>query len=189
MGPEFLSSTGTGVWRNAPGALPDSSSVLDQFQLGGRFGYFLFFFGSGRGKGESEAAGGVVDFLLEIPEGGGLHEEGPRGREGVCGKLGIFGGGGGLNIFFRGRNVHQVSLRNPILHVYRSIQIDHRQTPFLGGINFQLQIQNRAARRINSHYRDRSVGISAQISHYRYRFSLEFQLISITDTEFGLKTT
>ena len=30
MGPEFLSSTGAGVWRNAPGALPDSSSVLDK---------------------------------------------------------------------------------------------------------------------------------------------------------------
>ena len=38
----------------------------------------------------------MVDFLLKIPEGGGgLQEEGPRGREGVCGKLGIFFGGGG----------------------------------------------------------------------------------------------
>ena len=27
-----------------------------------------------------------------------------------------------------------------------------------------------------------------KISHYRYSFSLEFQLISITDTDFGLKT-
>ena len=42
-------------------------------------------------------------------------------------------------------------------------------------INFELQIQNRAARRINCHYRDRSVGISQKISHYGYRFSLEFQ--------------
>ena len=40
--------------------------------------------------------------------GGGLEEgEGPRGRQGVCGELGNCGGGG-LNIFFRGRNVHQV---------------------------------------------------------------------------------
>ena len=31
---------------------------------------------------------------------------------------------------------------------YRSIQIDYRQTLILGGINFQLQIQNHAARRI-----------------------------------------
>ena len=43
--------------------------------------------------------------------------------------------------------------------IYRSIQIDYRQTFFLGGINFQLQIQNPAARRINLNYRDRSVGI------------------------------
>ena len=33
MGPGFLSSTGGGVWREAPGAFPDSSSVLDNFQV------------------------------------------------------------------------------------------------------------------------------------------------------------
>ena len=32
MGPEILSSTGAGVWRKAPMAFPDSSSVLDKFQ-------------------------------------------------------------------------------------------------------------------------------------------------------------
>ena len=32
MGPEFLPSTGAGVWRKAPKAFPDSSSVLDKFQ-------------------------------------------------------------------------------------------------------------------------------------------------------------
>ena len=33
MGPEFLSSTGAGVWRKAPMAFADSSSVLDNFSL------------------------------------------------------------------------------------------------------------------------------------------------------------
>ena len=32
MGPEILSSTGAGVWRKAPIAFPDSSSVLDKCQ-------------------------------------------------------------------------------------------------------------------------------------------------------------
>ena len=32
MGPKNVSSTGAGVWRKAPEALPDSSSVLDKFQ-------------------------------------------------------------------------------------------------------------------------------------------------------------
>ena len=32
MGPEILSSIGAGVWRKAPMAFPDSSSVLDKFQ-------------------------------------------------------------------------------------------------------------------------------------------------------------
>ena len=31
-GPEISSSTGAGVWRKAPKAFPDSSSVLDEFQ-------------------------------------------------------------------------------------------------------------------------------------------------------------
>ena len=65
------------------------------------------------------------------------------------------------------------------------------QRLFLGRINFQLQIQNRAARRINFHYRDRSLGISAenlslQIQipswipiniHYRYRFRAQNEVI------------
>ena len=65
---------------------------------------FYFFFCSGRGKGESEAAGrGGVDFALKIPEGGGSPggAEGSRGREGVCGQLGIWGGGG-AKYFFSG---------------------------------------------------------------------------------------
>ena len=32
MGPEILSSTGPDVWRKASMAIPDSSSVLDEFQ-------------------------------------------------------------------------------------------------------------------------------------------------------------
>ena len=32
MGPEMLSSTGAGVYRKAPEAFPDSSSVLDESQ-------------------------------------------------------------------------------------------------------------------------------------------------------------
>ena len=32
MGPEILSGTGAGVWRKAPVAFPNSSSVLDEFQ-------------------------------------------------------------------------------------------------------------------------------------------------------------
>ena len=72
--------------------------------------------------------------------------------------------------------------------VYRSIQIDYRPRFFLGGVSFRLQIQNRAARRINFHYRKRSLEFQQKISRYRYRFSLEFQLIYITDTDFRLKT-
>ena len=56
--------------------------------LGGRFGYFLFFSALGGGKGQSEApAGGGIGFLLKIPGGGGGFQEGegPRGREGPGG--------------------------------------------------------------------------------------------------------
>ena len=52
--------------------------------------------------------------------------------------------------------------------MYRSIQNNCRQT------YFRLQIQNCAARRSNCHCRNRSVRMSAEISYYRYRFSLQF---------------
>ena len=32
MGPEILSNTGSGVWRKAPLAFPNSNSVLDRYQ-------------------------------------------------------------------------------------------------------------------------------------------------------------
>ena len=69
--------------------------------------FFIFFF-SGAGEREEaseEVAGGPV--LIETRgRGGGDSEEEAREGEGrrgsVCGE-----GGGGLNIFFRGRNAHQ----------------------------------------------------------------------------------
>ena len=92
------------------------SGLLPEFlgckqKLGGRFGYFLFFL-LGEGKGESRCRGWVgLFFLLKIPGGG----EGFRRGEGPGGCLQRIGefvfGGGDLNFFFRGRNVHQESGR------------------------------------------------------------------------------
>ena len=63
--------------------------------LGGRFGYFLFFLLGGEGKGVPEApGGGALIFYWKSQEGGLQEGEGPRDREGVCGKLGNLGGGG-----------------------------------------------------------------------------------------------
>ena len=65
-------------------------STVSDTVLGGRFGYFLFFVRSGRGKREFKAPGmeGGIGFFIENPG-----REGPRGREGVCGELGNFGRG------------------------------------------------------------------------------------------------
>ena len=65
------------------------------------------FFLLGEGKGESEASGGGGgSIFIENPKerGGGLLQEGERlrGREGVCGQLGNFFGGGGATYFFGG---------------------------------------------------------------------------------------
>ena len=59
--------------------------------LGGHFGYILFFFCSGEGKGES---------VWKCQEGGGL----PGGWGAGCLRGTFFWGGGGLNSFFRRRN-------------------------------------------------------------------------------------
>ena len=49
--------------------------------LGGRFGYFLFFFFPGEGNWECEAPGrGGVGFLLKFSEGGGCPKRGGGGR-------------------------------------------------------------------------------------------------------------
>ena len=72
------------------------------------------------------------------------------------------------------------------LHHYRSIRIDYRQT-FSGELISNWQMQNRAARRINSVTETDLWRYQQKISHYRYRSSLEFELISITDTDFGLE--
>ena len=67
------------------------------------------FFCSGEGKGVRGPRKGVggVGFLLKMPGGGGVSQQrGGGGAEGPGGCLrGIWGGG--VNIFFRGRNAHQ----------------------------------------------------------------------------------
>ena len=111
----FLGFRGSGVWRLLYMAAPIVTLVCKsclfglgilalRFQLlGGRFGYFLFF--SAR-EGEGREGGGGR-FSIENLRGEGS----PRGAEGSGGCLrrigDFFGGGGGLNIFFRGRNVPQ----------------------------------------------------------------------------------
>ena len=62
--------------------------------------------------------------------------------------------------------------------VYCSIQSNYRQTLFVGEINFQSQISMKETDLWEW---------KQKISHYRYRFSIEIQLLSITDTDFGLK--
>ena len=75
----------------------------------------FYFFCSGERKGVG--ATGRVGSLLKIPGGEGVSQEGGPGRggrEGVCREF----AGGGLNIFFRGRNARQVILGESILLGY-----------------------------------------------------------------------
>ena len=64
--------------------------------LGGRFGYFLFLFCSGRGKGSPRPAGGGGRFFIENPRRGGSRRgRGAAGPGGCLRRIGDFGGGGG----------------------------------------------------------------------------------------------
>ena len=67
--------------------------------------YFFSARGGGRGSPRRQERGGVR-FLLKIPGGGGFSGGGGGFQEGCLERIGEFGGG--LNILFRGRNVHQV---------------------------------------------------------------------------------
>ena len=82
-------------------------------RLGGRFGYFLFFFCSGvRGGGEGEfeapgRGGGDRSFIEDARRGGGFSRWGGGGGEGPGGclrRIGefFFWGGGGAKYFFSG---------------------------------------------------------------------------------------
>ena len=67
--------------------------------------FFIFFLlGKGEGGVRGVGTGGVVGFLLKMPGEGGFSRRGRglRGWEGVCGKLGNWGGGGRAKYFFSG---------------------------------------------------------------------------------------
>ena len=66
--------------------------------------FYFFLLGEGEG-GVRGARKGGGRFFIENPTRGGLSRRG-RGREGVCGEFGN-SGGGGQNIFFRARNIHE----------------------------------------------------------------------------------
>ena len=105
MPSQLLPSLGKGenLQQSAQSVCPHEFVLVDVSDI-------FYFFCSGRGKGgvqcEASGGGGRVRFLLKIPGGG----PGGGGAEGPGGCLWRIGesGGGGLDIFFRGRNVHQV---------------------------------------------------------------------------------
>ena len=88
---------------------------LAETSLGGRFGYFLFFSGWGRGwgvRGVGRVRGALV-FNWNPRKGGGFSQErGVGGRDAGRVSAGNFGGGG-LNMFFRGRNSRQEAVLSP----------------------------------------------------------------------------
>ena len=66
----------------------------------------LYFFLLREGEGFEALGGGGDRFFIENPTRG-VSRGGGRGREGVCGELGIFFWGGVAKYFSRDRNVHQ----------------------------------------------------------------------------------
>ena len=86
------------------------SIYLGKFQeiLGGRFGYIYIFFSA---RGVSRGAGGLGGgrFFIENPRRGVSWAGGGEGPGGFADSMRKIGGGGGLNIFLRGRNSHQES--------------------------------------------------------------------------------
>ena len=73
-----------------------------------------------------------------------------------------------------------------VTQLYRSIQIDYRQTLFLGKLHYTYRIV--LPEGLISITETDLWEYPQKIFHCRYRFSLDFPLISITDTDFVLKT-
>ena len=72
-------------------------------------------------------------------------------------------------------------------HSISKLIADRHFHNFLWAINFKWQIQNCAARGMNCHYRDRSVGISAESLSVQIQILSWIPSISITDTDFRLE--
>ena len=67
--------------------------------------FYFFLLGEGEGRVRGAGRGGRLIFI-ENPRRGVLQRGGAEAPGGCLRRIGEFGGGG-LNIFFRGRNVHQ----------------------------------------------------------------------------------
>ena len=115
------------------------------------FRIFFIFFCSGRGKEEFEAPGGGGNclFIENTRRGGSPGREGPRGQEGVCGKLGNGGGGGWQSIFFFGAGVSTKFLcASSFLFFSLATPTPHQafcftQTPPLSGTSELLYLQRK----------------------------------------------
>ena len=84
----------------------------------GVFDIFDFFSARGRGEGSPRRQeGGGIGFVLKITGGGGVSRTGAEGLGG-SGGIGEFFLGGGLNILFRGRNVHSLSVLHTFFMIY-----------------------------------------------------------------------
>ena len=77
--------------------------------------------------------GGGGSFFIENPREGGGKREGPRGREGVCGELGNFWGGG-AKYFLRGRN-YILARGDFCVFLYKSCRLEVANLHF-GGCQF-----------------------------------------------------
>ena len=109
-----------------------------------------FFFSAWEGEGGVRGAGrrgggGGIGFSLKIPRGGGgaLQDGRGQGAGRVSAANWVFwGGGGGTNIFFRGRNVHQAivqlpstsSARRPLASDTLRLQVSHCTFARLSGM-------------------------------------------------------
>ena len=96
--------------------------------------FYIFFFCSGRGKGESEVPEDL--FFIEDPRrgGGASSTGGAEGRGRVsCGELADLGGGGWGLFIFQGRNVHQVDVSRQKLspHCLETIFVSQLPSPKL----------------------------------------------------------
>ena len=85
-----------------PGIVRDNNLMPGTLFSWWTFRMFFIFLSAREGEGGVRARrrGGGSVFLLKIPGGGVGEFQRGRGREGVCGKLGNFFGGGGIQMFF-----------------------------------------------------------------------------------------
>ena len=149
----------------------------------------FFLLGEGEGECEAPGRGRGIGFSLKIPRGGGVPGGGGEGPEGVCGKLGILGKGGGGKIFFFGAETSTKRKANVAVQLLqrnfpKSLVACCRKVGFRGCPKDPSVLKNGLSQLLGPHF---PKGPKIEKNQSRLKFSISIEIFNPGPSEFPTK--